>query len=214
MKKLLDFNSRFSVKENSGKKKVLKRINNALFSNDLNMSLIEDTAVYRDRKDDISIIFAENFSKANGKLIYCSDEEDFKEKIKALIEDRNWGEIVCYNQNLCDYLLGNDVKSTLFEHEKRPAIGVSLCENLVARTGSIVISSMQGIGKRLAQFPETLVIIAFTSQVVNDLQSSFRKMLIRYKQSLPKTILTLTPTEILFKEINEFYIFLIEDMEF
>lgn len=51
--------------------------------------------------------------------------------------------------------------------------GIMLCEALIARTGSILISSRQQSGRTLPIFPEVNIVIASTKQLVLDIHDGF-----------------------------------------
>ena len=69
---------------------------------------------------------------------------------------------------------------------------ITSCEFLVARTGSIVISSRQTSGRRLAVFPSTHIVVAYTSQLVRDVKDALEGIKNKYGDQLPSMITTIT----------------------
>ena len=71
-------------------------------------------------------------------------------------------------------------------------IGVTGCEFLVAHLGSVVISSAHISGRRLNVFPETHIVVAQESQIVDYLDKAMEKMKEKYKNRLPSLISNIT----------------------
>ena len=69
---------------------------------------------------------------------------------------------------------------------------ITSCEFLVARTGSIVISSRQTSGRRLAIFSSTHIVVAYTSQLVRDVKDALEGIKNKYGDQLPSMITTIT----------------------
>lgn len=69
---------------------------------------------------------------------------------------------------------------------------ISYCECLVARLGSVVVSSKQISGRRLIALPETHIIVAFTWQLVEDLKDALAFLKEKYQKKLPSSITFIT----------------------
>ena len=105
--------------------------------------------------------------------------------------------------------------------ESGAVASITFCEFLVARTGSIVISSKQTSGRRLAVFPSTHIVVAYTSQLVRDVNDALEGVKNKYGDQLPSMITTITGpsrTADIEKTLilgahgqKELYVFLVDD---
>jgi L-lactate dehydrogenase complex protein LldG len=71
-------------------------------------------------------------------------------------------------------------------------VGITLCEALIARNGSILVSNAGAAGRRLSIYPDTHIVLAFTSQLVLDLKDGFVRLKEKYGNQLPSMITTIT----------------------
>jgi L-lactate dehydrogenase complex protein LldG len=177
--------------ETTSKEKVFKSIRNALIDKtDSPYTDVDfESSVFLDFKESAEVTFAQEFTRIAGRFAYCEDEADMIEKLKFIIYENNNHGIFCFDQAL---------KSLLSEHEiafqsepialMNASIGLTLCECLIARTGSIMVSSRQMSGRRLNVFPEVHVVIASTDQLVNNLRDAFELMKKKYSGTLPSAI--------------------------
>ncbi|MBP1629735.1 MAG: hypothetical protein H6Q15_628 [Bacteroidetes bacterium] len=194
---------------NSEKEKVLKLIRNALLEKgecpypNLDM----DYDVYHPINDDPVMVFAEQVVLGNGKFIYCTNEDELINKLKTLIDYRNWTNNISYGQKLVDYFNANGLHTNLAKEDGHD-VGFALCHAIAARTGSIIITSNQSMGSDLKKFPPIFIIIAFTSQITIDIKDSINGM----SSNMPEWVTIIKPNNLLEEEIKELYIFVVEDM--
>mgnify|MGYP003339080652 FL=1 len=132
--------------------------------------------------------FAERFTQLQGKFIYCINQQEFAFQLASLIRKQEWNKVYCLEPGI----LG----SAYSQLEERingtdlPGCDVSItgCECLVARTGSIVMSSAQTSGRTTSVYAPIHVCIAYTSQVVIDLKEAIQLCRDKYGQDLPSLI--------------------------
>jgi L-lactate dehydrogenase complex protein LldG len=67
-------------------------------------------------------------------------------------------------------------------------VGLSLCEALVARTGSTILSSGQDSGRALPVYSPIHITIAYTHQLVWDIKDAIDKLKEKYNQKLPSLV--------------------------
>jgi L-lactate dehydrogenase complex protein LldG len=65
---------------------------------------------------------------------------------------------------------------------------ITLCEGLIARTGSILVSSQQSAGRRLTIFPPIHIVIAFTSQCVWEVKDGLSFLKAKYQNNFPSMV--------------------------
>ena len=70
--------------------------------------------------------------------------------------------------------------------------GFTLCEALIARNGSILISNGNAAGRRLSIFPPVHIVLAYTSQLVMDLKDGFKLLKNKYGNQMPSMITAIT----------------------
>ena len=179
----------------TSKEKVLKKIRKALTTKSTReIGDVDKTSeIFVTSEEPIEIQFAQNFSAADGKFIFCESEEEFIESIDFFIKDNEWENIFCVEPAIKALLVKGDIKFSDKEEDfLKTDIGLTLCENLIARTGSVVVSSKQLSGRRLPVFANFHVVIAYTSQLVYNVNDSLKQIKERYTNNLPSMISTIT----------------------
>ena len=170
----------------------------------------------------LDIIFAEELSNISGKFVYCENEAQAVETLNSMKADNEWKNIFCFQKELIDILKKGsaDFKNDISTIDVMD-VGITTCEYLIARTGSVMISSNQSTGRRMSVYPPTHIVFAYTSQLVMYLKDALDGMQGRYKKGLPSMITTITGpsrTADIEKTLilgahgpKELYVFMIED---
>jgi L-lactate dehydrogenase complex protein LldG len=78
------------------------------------------------------------------------------------------------------------------ENFEEGMVGITLCESLVARLGSVVFSSRQKSGRRMLVIPTTHLVLAYSSQLVKELKDSLQQLKTKYPDQFPSQITTVT----------------------
>lgn len=182
------------MKETTSKEKMLKKIRKALLEKrDNPYPQLEDSALYKDSDEYLEILFAEQFTAIAGQFIYCSDEIHFIENLLQLAEEKKLRKIYCWEPALQAILSNYEYPfystDTDFMHAD---VGITLCETLVARNGSIMVSNAGAAGRRLSIYPNIHIVLAYTSQLVMDLKDGLAHLKEKYGEHLPSMISTIT----------------------
>nr|MBC7613446.1 lactate utilization protein [Pseudopedobacter sp.] len=176
------------------KEKFLKKIRKALLEKrDNPYPNLEDLYLYPHTTELPEVIFAEEFTKVSGQFIFCEDEIQFIENILLLAEEKKWRKIYCWEPELQELL--NRYEYPYYATDKDfelAEVGLTLCEALIARNGSIMVTNANAAGRRLSIFPHCHVVIAYTSQLVMDLKDAFQIIKNKYGNQLPSMISTIT----------------------
>ena len=183
------------MEESTSREKVLKRVRNALISkSDIPFPKIDfEKQVFIELNESPDIYFAQEFTKAGGKFVYCENEGELLETLQILVRERKWDNIFALEQKVIDILKkGNIQYISGSENLTSAHVGITNCEYLIARYGSVMVSSGQRSGRRINVFPEAHVVIAYTSQLVPDLKDAFIKMRKRYETRIPSMITVIT----------------------
>ncbi len=183
------------MKENTtSKERLLKKIRKALLERrDNPYPNLEDQPLYPPALEIPEVIFAEQFTAVNGQFVFCEDEVQFIESLLTLAEANSWRKIYCWEKPLQDIL--NTYEYPFFETDKDfelAEVGFTLCEALIARNGSILISNANTAGRRLSIYPNIHIVLAYTSQLVMDLKDGFKLIKNKYGNNLPSLISTVT----------------------
>lgn len=130
--------------------------------------------------------FAEEFTKLGGKFVYCSDEADMIQQLEALADTMKWNTIHTRDQFLLNLFKENNIEFIQPAGDMHDLeVGLSLCECLIARTGSAIMSSGQDYGRSLPVYSPIHITIAFTNQLVWDISNAVSLLKEKYNKQLP-----------------------------
>ncbi|MBI3510003.1 MAG: LUD domain-containing protein [Bacteroidetes bacterium] len=210
--------------DTTSREKILKKVRAALIhkSRAEQPSIDFDSNIYHEPEDALELVFAQQFSDAGGQFIFCENEEDFIYNIGALTADESFGTIWCGEKEIHELLKTAGVKFTGEKKDISEAkTSVTGCEFLIARTGSILVSSRQGSGRRGFIYPDQHIVIAKTSQLIFTLREGLKALKKKYPE-LPSSVSIITGpsrTADIEKTLvtgvhgpGEIYLFLIDDV--
>src|SRR5690606_25074381 len=181
----------------SSKELMLKKIRKALLERrDNPYPNLEDTPLYtesEDHREYPEILFAEQLTAVSGNFIYCENGIEFIENILQLADRFNWRKIYCWEPELQDLLATYEFPFYQTDKDFEMAeVGITMCEALIARNGSILVSNKGAAGRRLSIYPNHHIVIARTGQLVMDLKDGFQLLKSKYGQQIPSLISTIT----------------------
>jgi L-lactate dehydrogenase complex protein LldG len=132
--------------------------------------------------------FAVNFMELGGKFVYCTDAKELLSNLVKLNDEYNFGHLHCNDDLLLNYIDSRnflDIKTGAAFSDLDAAI--TNCNALVARTGSLLITSDNPSGRVLNVYCPIHICIAFSNQVVWDIKDALHKFGIN-KGSIPSMI--------------------------
>lgn len=183
------------MEESTTKEKILKKVRNALLSKRENpfQEIDFKSPVLKELADVPEIEFASNLNENGGTFVYCENEKVFVENIKSLVDQRNWQNIFSIDEKLTGLLQtgGINVESSDEKFNSQIA-GITRCEFLIGRFGSVMVSSALSSGRRMFVFPEVHIVFAYTSQVVAELKDALSGMKKKYSNKLPSQIIVIS----------------------
>ncbi|MEO5591327.1 MAG: lactate utilization protein [Chitinophagaceae bacterium] len=174
----------------SPKEVILKKIREALIeSTPLPFPQSEGTnSLYHPSQKDLEIQFAEEFGKLQGKFAFCLTFTELCAQLNQLITEKNWTNIFCtetaLKQSLTDGAFAGFSATTLADCDA----SITTCESLVARTGSIVLSTAGASGRTVSVYAPVHICIAFTHQLVYDIKDALQLIKEKYGSSIPSLI--------------------------
>jgi L-lactate dehydrogenase complex protein LldG len=178
------------------KEKILKKVRQALTfkgkNQYVNIDLDSNVYVQPDKDETLVEVFAKQFTTVNGEFIYCSNQFDFLDKLITLLEQRKWKHFFCWEHHLQDMLKDTGIA---FSHRKESLDKVqgalTSCEALIARTGTILVSSSAN-SRALTIWPPVHIVMAKKSQVVMEMKDGFQLIKNRYGKSTPTMLSFIT----------------------
>lgn len=178
------------MKTENPRDKILKKVKYALGKGDYTMSVPELTSPVLKPfpEDDLSFVFAENFVGTKGTFIFCEDGKDFLVNIKAYISQSEYDQVYIFEKDLIESLKGVVPFISGKENFANAQIGITTCEYLIARTGSILVSSNPSSGRSLGVFPHTHIVVAFTSQILPEISDGMKMLKQKYQKNIPSMI--------------------------
>jgi len=173
---------------------MLKKIRKALLEKrDNPYPNLEETPLYKDTDEIPEVLFAEQLTAVSGNFIFCENGVDFIENILELADKFKWRKIYCWEPELQDLLANYEFPFYKTDKDFEMAeVGITMCEALIARNGSVLVSNQNEAGRRLSIFPHHHIVIARTGQLVMDLKDGFRLIKNKYGAQIPSMISTIT----------------------
>jgi L-lactate dehydrogenase complex protein LldG len=179
----------------TSKEKVLKLVRQALIQKALieQKDVDQESEIYTPSEDPLELQFAQNFAELNGKFVFCESENEFIENINYLAKEDEWKNIHCKEPALQELLKQANIDYSNKESDfLQTNIGITFCECIVARTGSIIASSKQLAGRRLFVYPNVHIVVAYASQLVVDIKDALKFLKNKYNDQLPSMITSIT----------------------
>ncbi len=175
--------------ESTNREKVLKKIRTALLAKTDNPypKVPLDSGLYNTTDEDLLLVFAEKSEATGAKFFLIESELEFMESLVNLGEQYAWKNIVCVEDGLSNLLTECELP-----HHVNPSdidmaeVAVSSCECMIARTGSVVLSS--GTQSRtVPAYAPVHIILGHASKITLDLKDAMSWL--RYKfPKLPSAI--------------------------
>jgi L-lactate dehydrogenase complex protein LldG len=137
---------------------------------------------------DLAVIFAEKFTSLLGKFSFCEDEEDLVAQLKDLISQQGWKEIYCVDDHIKDILASFGLSTFSSAQLADSDAAITQCEFLVARTGSMVLSSADASGRTTSVYAPVHICIARVSQLVYDVKDALIAMQLKYGNKMPSMV--------------------------
>ena len=139
-------------------------------------------------REEPEVVFAEQFNALGGRFIFCVNRQELAFQFNSLIKKSDWQKVYCIDKKIKE-LVGSSAEERFTDKDLAGCdAGVTGCEYLVARTGSIVMSAAQSSGRTTSVYAPVHICIAFTSQLVNDVKDALVLIREKYDDKLPSLI--------------------------
>lgn len=172
------------------KENILKKIREAL-SNSTPLPFPQsegNQSVVPAAAQELEVEFAEQFTKLLGKFVYCINRQELAFQLNSLIRKSDWQRVYCLEPEMTA-LIGPQLEDRLRTTDLPTAdVSITGCECLVARTGSIVMSSGQASGRTTSVYAPIHICIAFMHQLVYDVKDGLQLVKDKYGEKVPSLI--------------------------
>ena len=148
------------------------------------------TAIYAGSGVTPEETFAEAFIKLGGKFIFCANEQELLDNINVLHENRGWSQLLCADDRLLRMFHNHKIDIVSPADPKAEAADACItgCEALVARTGSILLSCRQHMGRVASVYYPVHIVFAYANQVLPDIEDAITYLKKKYGANLPSMI--------------------------
>ena len=159
----------------------------------IDIQQVDSDEIYKHILPDSVTCFKNELEAINGQCFLCENEADLFQKLKVFIQSQNISSIYCRDSNIAEQLTKADIpfSNDLADFESMQA-GITACEFLVARTGSVIVSSASESGRQMNVFPPVHIVLAHVSKLVDYPEDAFSEIQNKYAQGLPSSISTIT----------------------
>ncbi len=149
---------------------------------------IKQEPVFHAAPDELDLLFAENFTKLQGRFSFCENEKELASQLNMLFIKREWSHLYCREDELKQTLATAGFHAITATDVASCDAAITSCEFLVARTGSMVMSSAQQSGRTVSVYAPVHICIAYTNQLVYDIDEALIALREEYAEQLPSMV--------------------------
>ncbi len=133
---------------------------------------VADTPIFIPTEKEMAIEFAQKFTELLGKFVYCADEQELIGQLNALIIAKGWNKIYSNEAAWLDKMIALKFDPVTTDDLTDCDAAITLCSHLVARTGTIVLTSKDLSGRTSSVYAPIHICIAYADQLVYDISDS------------------------------------------
>lgn len=172
------------------KENILKKIRKALsHSTPLPFPQSEgNQPLFPPLQQEVEVEFAEQFTKLQGKFIFCINQQEFAFQLSSLIKKQDWHKVYCVEEQLIAPVAAQLSERITDSDLAGCDVSITGCEYLVARTGSIVMSTAQVSGRTTSVYAPVHICVAYTHQLVYDLKDALQGIKGKYGPNIPSLV--------------------------
>ena len=136
---------------------------------------VMDSPIFIPTEKEMAIEFAQKFTELLGKFVYCADEQELIVQLNTLIITKGWNKVYSIETEWLDKMLTLKFDPVTTDDLATCDAAITLCTHLVARTGTIVLSSKELSGRTSSVYAPIHICIAYADQLVYDISDSLLK---------------------------------------
>jgi L-lactate dehydrogenase complex protein LldG len=158
-----------------------------------NTAVLNSEGIYKPILPDTVTCFKNELELINGQCILCDNESDLYARLSSFVLQKEIPYLYCLDSYVSTQLSAYHIpfSSDITDFDSMQA-GITGCEFLVARTGSVVVSSESESGRQMNVFPPVHIVLAHVSQLVNYLEEAYIAIQEKYGDAIPSSISTIT----------------------
>ncbi len=151
-------------------------------------------SVFKKEEGNLIDIFEKKLTNVNGIFHFSKDMFALQKEIKSFFKSKNEVPFHVYEDNIQDLLLKAGIPFTSTPDDMaKVAISMTGCEYLIARLGTILVSSENTKSRKIIAFPPVHAVIAPTSKLIYDLPDALDLLEKRFSEEpLPSMISLIT----------------------
>ena len=136
---------------------------------------------------DIVVAFAESFQRVGGEFYYCESLAHLAAQLAGFQQRQQVGAPYVWEPEMQAllYKAGVAFRADETAFIEQADLGLTSCEALVARTGSVPVSAATASGRRLSIYPDQHLVLARPSQVVAEIGEALSALQARYGAQMP-----------------------------
>lgn len=152
-----------------------------------------DHEVYKPVSPNAISCFKEELEAISGKCFISKSEKETFDQIKSYLHNQNIDQVYCRDKALQSVLATYSISYTDNTDDfYLMQAGITFCDFLIARTGSVIVSSFGDSGRQMNVFPPIHIIVATTDQLLNFPTDAMNEMKKKFGKELPSSITTIT----------------------
>ncbi len=142
---------------------------------------------------DLLLDFEKELTSIGGNVVLCDNRKDQLKRLKELCSQKGIESVFCIDSDIKADLNDSSVSFKCSEEEfKDIQLGITRCEFLVSRTGTVVVSTGHPSGRRMNVFPPVHVVLAKKSQLVAFPEDALQQLDERYDSDFPSLVSFIT----------------------
>lgn len=147
-----------------------------------------DKGIFEKVEEDLALLFAQRCKTTAAQFSYCENTTDLCQQLSRLSQLKGWRDLHCWSKPLQGIFAEQDLRNCRIGRNLEKAnAGVTACEALIARTGSVLLSSRQAGGRELSIFPPVHIVVAKVEQLVYDIKDALALVETKY-EALPSML--------------------------
>jgi L-lactate dehydrogenase complex protein LldG len=133
-------------------------------------------------------IFETVFTSLQGKFFFANTEAEKIERLQKICLENNFTKIYCPAQDIVELCKRCNFMFSPYHSLADCDVSITHCEYLVARTGSMLLSSGTPNGRTSSVYAPVHICMATQEQFVYDIDDAIIKLQEKYNQQLPSFI--------------------------
>ena len=166
---------------------LLKKLFSSRSTSEIKKQKSDHSKYFPEDKLPIDEKFTYNFNKNGGKFLYCENMDEVVDAFDNILLENDWYEkdVMCLNKHLKQKFKGFNLN---FIDSSESTFFLTTCESLIAKNGSILLSSNQIKEKKLNVLTFNFIIFSTTSQLVDTISDGLQIIKNKSRKHIPSNI--------------------------